>query len=736
MVLVSTKLHAPGVRRGMLSRDTLVVRLGAGVGSRLVLLCAPAGWGKSELLAQWSKADPRPFAWLSLDPDDDDPVRFWSYVIAAVRSLAPDFGGALLGALSNAGPRLIDSVMPRLINELAELPEPLVLVLDDYHLIQDELIHASVAYLLRHAPRGFQLVLATRVDPPLPLARLRAAGELVDVRADELQFDGSETDALLNGALALELEPPDVDLLQERTEGWPAGLQLAALSLRNRSDRSAFIRSFAGDDRQVGDYLQEVIESASPPLREFLLRTSVLERMCAPLCEAVVGPDAGRLLGEAFRSNLFIVGLDDRGHWFRYHHLLRDLLRSELSRAAPQLVGELHSRAYEWHLAQGDLDEAIAHATAAGRVDDARELIALNWHAAWHWNPATVARWIDSLPPGALEGDARVLLARGWALVFSGRPDEVESLVAAAMTAPVPGEPRDEIGSVTTKAAILRACVAYQRGDLEQVQALARFAADDGPAPAGEALSQMMIGLAGLFRGQGAAVAAAFERSRALSGVAWRQVFLTSLAALTTIRAEAGDLAAAERLQAEADALMAEHGFEESPTASLAYSARGMVLELRSDTAGALAAYARAAELARRDGWPLDLVHAAVLQAQLLRRGKDIAGARALAREARAAVATCPDPGALPERVEKLERVLQLVASAAPAAAPDGLEPLSDRELAVLRLLATDLSQREIGAQLFVSFNTVKSHTRTVFRKLGVASRADAVEKAREQGLL
>src|SRR5262245_499394 len=186
MVLVTTKLHAPDVRAGMVPRDPLVVRLAAGVDARLVLVCAPAGWGKTVLLSQWRQAEPRPFAWLSLDPSDDDPVRFWSYVIAALRRVAPGFGGALLGALPNGGPRLIEVIMPRLINELAELDEPVVLVLDDYHLLQDELVHASVAYLLRHAPRTLQLALATRVDPPLPLARLRAASEVVEVRAGEL----------------------------------------------------------------------------------------------------------------------------------------------------------------------------------------------------------------------------------------------------------------------------------------------------------------------------------------------------------------------------------------------------------------------------------------------------------------------------------------------------------------------------------------------------------------------
>ncbi|WP_157592420.1 AAA family ATPase [Solirubrobacter soli] len=289
--IVATKLHAPTVNTGFVPRDMLVVRLASGVSGRLVLVSAPAGWGKTVLLAQWRHAeqDHRPFAWVSLDPADDDPVRFWSYVVAALRTVVPGFGGGVLAALPNAGPALNAIVLPRLINELAELPEPVVLVLDDYHELRDELVHTSVAYLLQHAPRTLQIALATRVDPPLPLARLRAAGELTEIRAADLQFDAPEAEALLNGSLALGLEPGDVELLHARTEGWPAGLQLAALSLRGVEDRAAFIRT--GGDRQIADYLREVLESVTPRLRDFLLHTSILERMCAPLCAAVTGDD-------------------------------------------------------------------------------------------------------------------------------------------------------------------------------------------------------------------------------------------------------------------------------------------------------------------------------------------------------------------------------------------------------------------------------------------------------------
>ena len=325
-------------------------------------------------------------------------------MIAALRTVAPGFGGAALAMLPNAGPGVTEIVLPRLINELAELPEPVVLVLDDYHLISDEIVHASVAFLLAHLPPTLQLVLASRADPPLSLA----ADERVEVRAEELRFDDDAAAALLNGALSLELAAADVGLLRERTEGWPAGLQLAALSLRGREDRGAFIRAFAGHDRQIGDYLHEVIEDAPRPVREFLVRTSILERMCPPLCDALTGAgDGAALLAEAYRSNLFLVALDEQGHWYRYHHLFRDLLRRELAHRESGLVADLHARAAAWHRDNGNVEEAIMHAIAAGQVREASELIARHWQRAWDANPRTAARWLDALPPGAVEQYSR-----------------------------------------------------------------------------------------------------------------------------------------------------------------------------------------------------------------------------------------------------------------------------------------------------------------------------------------
>src|SRR5689334_13745884 len=308
-VLVAAKLHVPALRAGLVSRGELVGRLADAGERKLVLVCAPAGWGKTSVLSQWHAAEPGAFAWVSLDPGDDDRVRFWSYVIGALRTVAPQVGEAALAALPNAAGDLADAVLPSLLNELAAAGRRLVLVLDDYHCVRNESIHASVAFLLRHLPPNVQLAIATRADPPLPLASLRAAGEILEIRAAQLRFSDAEAGALLNGSLALGLEPADVALLRERTEGWPAGLRLAALSLRDQDDPKAFVASFAGDDRQIAEYLHEFVAAQPRQLREFLLRTSVLERLCASVCDAVTGRSDGVARLEEISAGEPVLGL-------------------------------------------------------------------------------------------------------------------------------------------------------------------------------------------------------------------------------------------------------------------------------------------------------------------------------------------------------------------------------------------------------------------------------------------
>ena len=340
-LVLASKLRLPAGRPGAVVRQPLLSRLSEDRPARLVVISAPAGWGKTCLLRDWRLADTASrTAWVSVDPGDNDPVRFWAHVIASVAGVSPGFGAAALPVLTAPGAGSTDAILPMLVNELEVLPAPVTLVFDDYHLISNQDILRSVAFMVEHLPPAVRLALAVRADPELPLARLRARGEMFEIRADDLRFTEAETAALLNGTLGLALGQADIRALQQRTEGWAAGLYLAGLSLRGRPEPSAFIQAFAGDDRQIVDYLlAEVLDGLPAEIRAFLLRTSVLDRLSGPLCDAVTGGSGSqRILEEMERANLFLVRLDTRRRWYRYHQLFGELLRHELDRAEPGLA--------------------------------------------------------------------------------------------------------------------------------------------------------------------------------------------------------------------------------------------------------------------------------------------------------------------------------------------------------------------------------------------------------------
>jgi LuxR family transcriptional regulator, maltose regulon positive regulatory protein len=745
-VLVATKLHVPEVRPGLVARAELVARLVAGGERKLALVCAPAGWGKTILLSEWSGSpdESRSFAWVSLDPGDDDPVQFWTYVIGALRTVEPAVGDEALARLPSAGRSLVEVVLPPLINELAGSSLRWVLVLDDYHVVHNELVHASVTYLLRHLPRTLQLAIASRADPRLPLARLRASDEVTEIRTEELRFNDEEADAFLNGSLDLGLERSDLDLLQARAEGWPAGLQLAGLSLRAHADRQAFLQGFAGDDRQIGEYLQELLAEEPAALRAFLLRTSILERLCAPLCDAVTGgDDASSRLEEIHRSNLFLVPLDSRRQWYRYHHLFRDLLRSELARSERALLPELHRRAAAWHKAEGTVDETIAHATSAGDFAEAADLIAENWGSfvIQLGQGETVAHWLDRLPREIVLEDARLCFVRAWITLIFGRQHEVEEWLRAAEACPPPAAPlyTAVFASLDSGIAELRAIQAVQSGNVQKAIEAARRSLELEPdtTSQGYAVASVVLGASFYFAGDLTQAEAALDAGlRELGGDSVRAALLVGLGYRALIHADNGQLAQAESLSAEAERLIERWRLSEDVWATAAFLAKGKLLELRGEWAGAESAYAHVTILARRGGRRLDLALALISLARLKRRAGDHARARALAREARETLNACPDPSVLIELLARTERSLQL--ASAPASAPvlaADLE-LSERELTLLRLLASELSQREIGSELFISLNTVKGHVHSIFRKLGVNSRADAVARGRELGLL
>jgi LuxR family maltose regulon positive regulatory protein len=510
--LLETKLHVPRPRRGLVARRRLVERLTRVWDSALTLVSAPAGFGKTTLLAEWLAAAPaegRSVAWLSLDERDNDPALFWTYVVTALRTAVPAVGAGALSLLQT--PRTsIDVVLATLLNELIDVPGDVVLVLDDYHLIEARDVNDGVAFLLEHLPPQIHLVIATRADPAMAVSRMRGRGELLEVRAADLRFTPEEAAAYLNDAMGLELTAPDVEALESRTEGWIAALQLAALSLQGRDDPAGFIAGFAGDDRYVVDYLaEEVLERQPEQVRSFLLQTSVLNRLNGSLCEAVTGQEGGNAILQALdRDNLFLIPLDDGRRWYRYHHLFADVLQAHLRDEQPDSLAGLHGRASGWYERNGQRSEAIDHALAAGDPERAADLVELALPDLGRGRQeATVRRWMEALPvelfparPVLSVGYAGVLMSTGEVQGVEARLRDAERWLDTSTPPPTDMVVLDSEGFRRLPAgiAMYRAGQALIQGDLAASMTYARRAldladADDHPGRGGPAA---LLGLA------------------------------------------------------------------------------------------------------------------------------------------------------------------------------------------------------------------------------------------------
>ncbi len=490
--VLATKLHLPRPRPGFVPRPRLAGRLDEGLAPGLVLVCAPAGYGKTAALADWARRSGRPVAWLSLDTGDNDPVRFWRHVVAAVGPARPGAAERALPLLGAPPPSSFAGLVTALINELAAQPgdgEP-VLILDDYHLIDAGPVHESLLFLLEHLPPGLQVVLASRSDPPLPLGRLRARGQLAELRAAELRFTADEAAALLQRVAeraGTALSDADVAALTARTEGWAAGLQLAGgLSLRGQADPAAFVAAFNGSHRYVLDYLAgEVLEHLDEQVRDFLLETSVLERLSAELCDAVTGRAGSQaLLEQVEQAGLFLMPLDEIRGWWRYHHLFADLLRARLQAERPARAVALHRAAAAWHAEHDLADDGVRHALAAGDTVWAARLIEQHFDATYHRGQrATIHRWLAALPADLVHARARLQLAQAWMAVVGGQVEAADVALDAAQRAsaqaaaeplePSAGRAASLLANTRAAITIARGWLAWLHGDADGATALA-----------------------------------------------------------------------------------------------------------------------------------------------------------------------------------------------------------------------------------------------------------------------
>ncbi|TDW77439.1 LuxR C-terminal-related transcriptional regulator [Kribbella pratensis] len=853
-LLVETKLFRPRTRPGLVDRPRLDERLLRKDGTGLTLVSAPAGFGKTTLVSEWASDGA---AWVSLEESDQDPVAFWTYVLTALDRAAPGVADDALTVLQS-GPAPIETILASVLNELSVLPGEIDLVLDDYHLADSLEISRGMTYLLDHLPPQLHLLISTRADPALPLARLRARGELVEVRAADLRFTLEEVSSYFTG---MGLDADAIATLEERTEGWIAALGLAALSLRGRSDATGFINDFAGDDRYIVDYLvDEVLDREPAQVRRFLLETSIVDRLTGSLCDAVTGQPGGRAMLESLeRQNLFVVPLDDRRQWYRYHHLFADVLRARLLAERGDIT-DLHRRAAKWYDDAGDTVAAVHHAVAAGDVDHAADLVELAVPALRRdRQEATIRRWLDDIPEDVVR--RRPVLAIGFvgALMASNefpgveqRLQDIERQLAGPADELVVVD-RSELerlpSAIETYRAALDLIAGHPPGTIEHAAVALDLAipGDDLTIAAASALSALASWAGGdiesAHRGY-AAAAAGLERAGHISDVLGCSVTLADLE-MTQGRLRQAEATLERALSLAGDGIRG---------ASDMYVGLSRIAWERNDLDAATDYLRRAEELGAASDLPqnpyrwrlamarireaeghldsaLNLLDAAItvyvgdfspnvrpltaVRARLLIRQGDLSAAQEWADSvpdelsylheyehitaARLMMAQRKDAVPLLERLRAAAEdrtgslieilVLQALAGRDPAALeraltlaePEGyvrvfvaegepmltmlqrlrpasayvrrlldaarqptrvstpqtlLDPLSDRELDVLRLLTSELDGPSIARELVVSLNTVRTHTKHIYTKLGVNNRRAAIRRAHQLGLL
>ncbi|HMQ55017.1 MAG TPA: LuxR C-terminal-related transcriptional regulator [Anaerolineae bacterium] len=791
--LIKTKLYIPLPRPDLVARPRLLARLTEGVtrGPGVTLISAPAGFGKTTLVSAWLAArtngapeaqiSPLPAggagpgrplnaAWLSLEPADNDPTRFLTYLLAAIQEVDPALGKASQCLLQASTPALppLEALLAPLINDLATLTADLVLVLDDYHLLETSVIHQAVAFLVDHRPPHLHLFITSRSEPAdLPLARWRARSQLLEVGQADLRFNGTEAATFLNEVRGLHLSAGQVDKLEARTEGWITGLQLAALSLQGRPDSAGFIETFTGDHRFVLDYLvAEVLAQQPSDVQRFLLLTSILSRVCAPLGEAVLGPAQNMgdrpnpptdpkpqpdplavplpLLEQLARANLFITPLDEVGYWYRYHPLFAEALRGRLrqlaaSPAPPPWLGlsgdeaELHRRAAGWYEQQALVEEAMAHWLLAPDFAAAARLLARIARPMWMSGElTTLQRWFKALPEPLLRARPQLCLFYAWVLLPTRQFQIIETWLEAAEQAAEPFS-----AGLAGEIATLRSTLARMQKDADQTivlahQALAQLPPDDLILRSAVALN---LGHGYRQRGDLPAAEQAFSEAKTLSQAAGNlYVALLALSNLGGLQAGQGRLAEAATYYRAALQLATDQGAAQLPVTSLAHIGLGKIWFKWHDLDAAAGHLSSGLERAEQGEYLTVLLDGYLTLAQVKRAQADEPGAEALLEKAEQ-LARHHLPESL-ERITTLRLELPLAGQtvAGPAAPAQNL--LSERELEVLAWVAAGASNQDIAQKMVVTIHTVKKHVSHILQKLEVTSRTQAAAKARQLGLI
>jgi LuxR family maltose regulon positive regulatory protein len=731
------KIHRPPTRPTWVRRDRLLDALDEVVRRPVTLVTAPAGYGKTTLLAQWlAEAEDLPTAWLSLDSGDNDPNRLWSHVAVALGRAGCALPAPAWQVGVEVGPTFARTLLPALVNALTAMPDDIVLVLDDFDCVREHACHEQVQHLIANLPPQAHLVLLTRSDPGLHLGRLRASGDLLELRAKDLGFTEEEATTLL-GTNGVRLREASTSILVDRTEGWPAGLYLAALSMAGLDDPDAFVRSFSGGNRFVGDYLvEEVLDRQDDQVREFILMASVFDRFTASLCDHVRDTtDSAAILHDLARSNLFVVPLDDAHEWFRFHHLFAAVARSELEYAHPEVVQPLHSRAADWFQTHGLVDQAVDHLLAAGRRQEAARLVGAHWLSyldAGRWG--TVSGWLESLGPEVIRSSAPALVTAAWGAALTGDEPALTEHIACLSSMEESGPLPDGTRSIESAVALIEATFAYG-GPLEAKDAAihASEIETDERSPA-HALAQAALGHAAYVLGD-LELAVQSLRSATVAGDDTPGfVQVRSLSIRSLIEDERGNLAQARELAELALGVVDARGMRTAPQASLAVTAFGLAQAASGKVDDALGTLEEGLDPLRQPRAPQswNSIHHLVATSKVAAIAGRVALARDLMDELTHRMARYPvGMEAMRVRAAAVQSLLS------DEAATEMLgEPLTHREEEVLRLLQTDLTPQEIATELYLTLNTIKTHVSAVYRKLGAHSRSEAVVVARQRSLL
>jgi LuxR family maltose regulon positive regulatory protein len=712
---------APTPHVRVVRRERLVRRLAQAFDVPLVLLVAPAGYGKTTLLAQWVRSDARATAWVSVTEADDDPAALLGKVARALAELEP----GVVRPVARGG------ALEAVTRSLERLERPFVLVLDDVHNLRSPAALDALAAIADAVPSGSQLALATREEPGLPVGRLRAHGRLMDLRARDLAMTRREATKMLRLA-ELELRPEDVLVLLHRTDGWPAGLYLAALSLRDRPDLHRAVARFSGDDRLAADYLRdELLERLEPDRLEFLRCTSVLDTLTGPLCDELLGrTGSGGVLRDLSRSNVLMAALDSTDAEYRYHPMLAHMLRAELHRDEPAHEAELHRRASAFYAAGGDLDRAIGHAIDAGDVARAGELL---WSAAGDYvfggRAAKVRRWLERFQREQIAAHPTLALTAAASHLAAGERDLAEHWTEVAEH----GLGDADRGPLSAGVAVLRAAVARDglAAMAEDATTAYELAADGS---AWRSLCCLLRGVAAHLGGDAEAARTLLEEGARRGAIAAPSIQVLCLAQLALIAIDEDDWERGPLLASRATAQVERLGLSDSPTCALVYAVSALVRAHRDRVEDAQDDRRRATDLLTTlvDSVPWYEIETRIALARAALRLGDVTGTRTLLGEAARMLARGPDAGVLRRWIDDLWAQVD----AFTVTALVGPSSLTTAELRVLSLLPTHLSFREMGQRLHVSANTIKTHAHAVYRKLDVCSRSEAVVRACETGLL